>query len=105
MLSLLSPYTMSPAALTTMAVAVLIGAAVIGWIVDEVLDDRAFGVLVNTVLVAIGIVIGLYVFDYLMTTHRLSIRYANPYGWLVAGMGGATFTLLLFCGLRAAIGR
>lgn len=85
--------------------AIVIAASLIGWITDEILTDRAFGIVVNAVFVAAGMVGGLYLFDYLITTHQLSARFLNPYGWLGAAAAGATCALLFFCGLRAAFGR
>lgn len=77
----------------------------IGWIADSILDEVGLGLTVNTVLVAIGAIGGLFFLDWLFTHYYVSPRYANGYAWFGASLGSGTMLLLLLCTIRAVIRR
>lgn len=90
---------LSEDALTLIALAALFFSAVVGYVCDILLDDRAFGPKVNGVLCFLGSAIA--VLGWIFVAPKAYV--GNPSSILIVSSVGAVLFLLLFAILKAAL--
>jgi len=77
--------------IVTLALSMLLVAALVGWIADSTMGDAGFGIRINSLLCFVGSVTGILLLDYVATYQVFPYFWPAQAEWVLAGiLGGAT---------------
>ncbi|MBL8572212.1 MAG: hypothetical protein JNM13_00910 [Hyphomicrobiaceae bacterium] len=72
-----------------------------GYVTDAILSDLSYGILGNGLVLALGGLAGIFLFDYALIKHYVAYRHAIPVTWFMCGLSGGVMSLLALTAVRA----
>lgn len=72
-----------------------------GYLTDAILGDLAYGILGNGLVLALGALAGIFLFDFALLKHYVAYRHAMPVTWFLSGLAGGVTSLIALTAVRA----